>query len=1133
MAVRATTEAAEHEPRRQAQREDARAAGGAHAVDPRAARRLPARTLARLQRRAGNAAVVALLAERRAGEAPVAPLAAVAAPAPEQVPAIQRQAATCPPPPVAPPGTSPEEDPKFKAVESKVKGGAAAVKKHPTASAEARKAQAAAVPPANDRAAQAKAAQTDKMSAAKPGGFDKKAFVEAVRKAIEAASPKNLDEADKFSSSGKAAAVKGQVMGQVTEGKRGSEKDIKETTAATPDSSVAKEKPVTPLAEDKTPPKPTDPDAAKGMPGPAPAAQTNLGHDRCETDTKMREAGVTEQQLKKSNEPEFQGALEAKKAGEEHSEKAPAQVREQEKQVLDKTSADAHGSAKAAIAGMVQAKVGGKAHVAGQKAEAKAKDEGERQRIAKEIEEIYARAKTETEAILTGLDAKVTAKFEAGEKDARAAFEASHKRDMDAWKEKRYAGFSGKIQWGIDLFKDLPPEVNVFYDRARKLYLQKMEGVISDVADLIGTELTRAKDRIAQGRNEIKAYVAKQPASLQKFATEAQQKISAKFDALDQDVDAKQNDLVQDLANKYVEARNAVDERIKELQAENKGLWSKAKEAVGGVIETILKLKDMLLGVLAKAAGVVDKIISAPIEFLGNLVNAVKSGLQRFVGNIAEHLKGALQQWLFGALAGAGLELPAKFDLKGILHLIMQLLGLTWASIRARIVKALGPVGEKIMGALEKAVEVVQILIKEGPAGLWKFVVEKITDLKDQVIGKIKEFVITKIVIAGITWLVSLLNPASAFIKACKAIVDIVRFFIDRGSEIMEFVNTVLDSMGAIASGAIGGAASAIEGVLKRILPLVLGFLASLLGLGGISEKIKSVIEAVQKPVGQVIDAIIGKVVKFGKKLWGKLKAKFSKKKEPEKGKPDERTEAQKKAAVEGAVKDSEALMDKQGSTPESVKAGLPAIKERHQLTVLQLVTEGPNYRIHAELNPRGDTKTKAEGKTWKLAPGGFRAQEALGRDDQGNPLTGGPEEIRAHLMARHVDIDPAQVAARVNFDRQVASAFLSYGVMEKAVMDCLHQRATEINDKLTPGGKPAAEGTTAVVVQSLSYRCGYGYSYRQRQSRANKPRPREHFRVLDVAMNDLRSVTVVVRVSNAEKHEFVVHTAWPTARGG
>ena len=150
------------------------------------------------------------------------------------------------------------------------------------------------------------------------------------------------------------------------------------------------------------------------------------------------------------------------------------------------------------------------------------------------------------------------------------------------------------------------------------------------------------------------------------------------------------------------------------MQEENKGLWDKAKDAIGGAIETILKLKNMLLGVLARAAGAVEKIIKDPIGFLGNFVNAVKTGVMNFGSNILDHLKKGLQSWLFGALAEAGIEIPEKFDLKGIVGLILSLLGLTWASIRARLAKVLP---EWVLKALETAVEVVKILTTEGVGG--------------------------------------------------------------------------------------------------------------------------------------------------------------------------------------------------------------------------------------------------------------------------------------------------------------------------------------------------------------------------------------------------------------------------------
>ena len=55
------------------------------------------------------------------------------------------------------------------------------------------------------------------------------------------------------------------------------------------------------------------------------------------------------------------------------------------------------------------------------------------------------------------------------------------------------------------------------------------------------------------------------------------------------------------------------------MKAANRGLVDKAIDAVAGVIKTIIQLKNMLLGVLAKAADVIGDIIADPIGFLGNL----------------------------------------------------------------------------------------------------------------------------------------------------------------------------------------------------------------------------------------------------------------------------------------------------------------------------------------------------------------------------------------------------------------------------------------------------------------------------------------------------------------------------------
>jgi hypothetical protein len=189
---------------------------------------------------------------------------------------------------------------------------------------------------------------------------------------------------------------------------------------------------------------------------------------------------------------------------------------------------------------------------------------------------------------------------------------------------------------------------------------------------------------------------------------------------------------------------------------------------------------------------------------------------------------------------------------------VLQVLGLTYANIRSRAVNI---VGEKVVAGLEKAAEIFIVIKNEGVGGLWRMIKEKVAQLKDTVIDAIKSFVTEKIIVAGITWLISLLNPASAFIKACKMIYDVIMFFVTRGKQIMDLVNAVIDSVTAIAKGQIGVAAKAVENALAKALPVAISFLASLLGLDGISEKIKAIIAKIQAPINAAIDWVINKAV--------------------------------------------------------------------------------------------------------------------------------------------------------------------------------------------------------------------------------------------------------------------------------
>lgn len=782
-------------------------------------------------------------------------------------------------PPVAPPGVRPEQDPAFTAVRDGVQESAKQARAHPAPTAKAAEAQSAAVAPVGDIGAQARAAKVDTMDAQQAGAFDKKAFITAVKAAIEAKSPRTLEEADAYRKSGKAGEVKGAVTGLVTAGVDGQSRDLDMATQAPPDESKAIPKPVTPMVTE--PPAIVPGVASAGaVPKPAPPEQTNLQAGKYAAERELADGGVTEPQLLKSNEPDFEQAVADKRAAAIHADTAPGAFRGQEQQVLQQNRAEAAAGTAAALGGMTGAKKKAIAGLVAEKGKTKSADELKRAKVTADIQAIFTATETDVKAILDGIDAKVDAEFERGESGARAEFEAFVEARMSAYKRDRYGGWLGGWRWAKDKIFDMPDKVNEFYVAGRELYLRRMDRVITAVADLVGRELGRAKLRIAQGRSLIASHVKALPADLKRVGAQAAQEMAEKFGELESEVAAKEQATVDQLANKYVEARKGLDERIEALQEENKGLASKAIGAIKAVVNTIRELAAMLRTALARAAGVVGDIISNPIGFLGNLIAGVKGGILRFRDEILTHLRKGLMSWLFGALAEAGIELPETFEVKGIIKLLASIFGLTWANVRSRIVKR---IGERAMGAIETGVEIFQKFRAEGVAGLWEMLLDKLGDIKEMILEKVKDFVITKIITAGITWLIGLLNPAAAFIKACKLIYDVVMFFVDNAQRISRFVNTVLDSVADIVRGNVGGVVAKINNVLGQMVPIIIGFLASAIGLGGIGQKIREIIGKLQKPVTKAIDFVIDKGLKLAgpilrglKKAGGFVKAKYA-----------------------------------------------------------------------------------------------------------------------------------------------------------------------------------------------------------------------------------------------------------------
>jgi Domain of unknown function (DUF4157) len=288
--------------------------------------------------------------------------------------------------------------------------------------------------------------------------------------------------------------------------------------------------------------------------------------------------------------------------------------------------------------------------------------------------------------------------------------------------------------------------------------------------------------------------------------------------------------------------------------------------------EQVLSLLQIIFEVVApgavpyiqKARGAFKEIIRNPVKFIGNLVRAGKAGFDNFRKNFLAHLRKSIIDWLTGSLAGAGVYIPQAFELKEIVKFVLSVLGLTWANIRAKLVKA---VGEPVVVAFETGFDIVLTLVKDGPAAAWEKIKEQLSNLKEMLMGMILDFVKGTIVEVAITKILSFLSPVGAFIQAILGIYNTIMFFVERLQQIAMVVASFIDSIAAIAAGNIGSAAKRVETTMAGFLTVVISFLARFAGLGKVSDEVKKIIQKIRAPIDKALDAVVEWIVNLAKKI--------------------------------------------------------------------------------------------------------------------------------------------------------------------------------------------------------------------------------------------------------------------------
>lgn len=276
---------------------------------------------------------------------------------------------------------------------------------------------------------------------------------------------------------------------------------------------------------------------------------------------------------------------------------------------------------------------------------------------------------------------------------------------------------------------------------------------------------------------------------------------------------------------------------------------------------------ELVTKLIRNAAKAIKDVLKDPVGFLGNVLEAMKLGLQQFIDNIGKHLLKGAVDWLLSGVKGPGIKIadPFVINLKNVLDLVLQVLDLSLEKIFQRIEKKKGKEtadkARKMAKVLDKAFEWIGVLINEGPAGLWKHVQKDLSNLWDTVLNMVIDYLIGKIVQQATIWVTKTLASGglSVIIDAVKAVYDALQVVAQYLKQMLEVANSVCEGIIDIAKGVLTKGANMVEDAAARLIPMVLAFLAKTLGIGDLPVVIGEGIQKVRKTVEDAIDKLIDK----------------------------------------------------------------------------------------------------------------------------------------------------------------------------------------------------------------------------------------------------------------------------------
>ncbi len=228
------------------------------------------------------------------------------------------------------------------------------------------------------------------------------------------------------------------------------------------------------------------------------------------------------------------------------------------------------------------------------------------------------------------------------------------------------------------------------------------------------------------------------------------------------------------------------------------------------------------------------------------------------------------------------------------------------------------------------------------------------------------------------------------------AIKDIIVFFVE--SAIM-LIPAITNAILALARGDIAGVAKAMEFGLAKLISLVIGLFARLIGLNGLSKRVGKIFKKIRKRIDKAISKLLRKARKAARKL-------FRKKKKNKKGKEERSKKEMEQDLNRGIKEGTKYVKSAEGKDKKEIDKKLKQIANKYELKKLNLVIDKQNENGKEQVHLDAKVNPEKKSDIFKV--------ELDGED--GDSITR-PPAGRAYLVKQNIKGDPHYVAFFPNGD--------------------------------------------------------------------------------------------------------------------